>query len=497
MPVLPRRYYMAVKRKTLVIDPSQLKTRDPEISSIDPMKLRLLEPVGDDIYRPFKGDYELLDIKADAFPTGKSESKTRKIGLGLISYGLDKPSEVVEIKAGAILTPEDMSHLINPRLMEMNEGKTLGDMIFKATQAVEDLGFVKPQVYLPDEDGGLSKVEISMRAGANITWTPLSNNEAIVLNSIKPDAGTIIFDPTNPGREKTSTPKEITETLTQGQKPLALMSFKLKDSQYGVLALAGDEALHEPSLKAAKQIIRGLAINHDRIMASRQSTIKGLENRQAYARYSDQLLRYAVEKEEPMSIIMGDVDGLKRMNTVYHHQAAQLQLDALGTLLAGELREINREKIRGKNPRLRGFSWAGTDEMVVVGLIGKQDAINVANRLRDKITSRRTAPEESLTPAEKELIEEMKSVDDIQSRKKTDKARQASFRTVSMGIASYPDDLPLEALTQMRDGQEITPETVTNMRKRLRSMADNILMELKGKSRARNKIAYTGNIRVQ
>ncbi|MFN7086751.1 MAG: GGDEF domain-containing protein [Burkholderiales bacterium] len=132
---------------------------------------------------------------------------------------------------------------------------------------------------------------------------------------------------------------------------------------------------------------------------SETDNLTGVFNMRAFAALSDRFFKHAVRYSRPFSILMIDSDSLKTINDTYGHEAGNRLLKMTVQCIQSQLRETDL------------LARYGGDEFVVLlPETGCEGAIEVANRIRQRIES---------TP--------------IPTR--SDKVKM----TVSVGIACYPE----------------------------------------------------------
>lgn len=100
-----------------------------------------------------------------------------------------------------------------------------------------------------------------------------------------------------------------------------------------------------------------------------------LNNRRAFFDYGQRLLNLAFRQQNPLSLIMLDIDNFKKLNDTYGHALGDQALKAFADTLKNNLRATD---IIG---RLGGEEFA-----VLLPNTGEADAINIAQTLRQKIS---------------------------------------------------------------------------------------------------------------
>ncbi len=194
------------------------------------------------------------------------------------------------------------------------------------------------------------------------------------------------------------------------------MSFCLvlaaQDKQLGVLVIAGDEPLSEDQRQImgtmADRIalaLQNLQLRDSLLQQAIRDPLTGLYNR----RYLDETLNRELERakrsEQPLSIIVADIDYFKPINDRYGHDAGDEVLKALGELLSGHFRMQDI-----------ACRYGGEEFVIVMPETQLSDALHRAESLRQQVKTLKV----ELAQGVLELL------------------------TVSMGVAAYPahGDLP-------------------------------------------------------
>ena len=108
--------------------------------------------------------------------------------------------------------------------------------------------------------------------------------------------------------------------------------------------------------------------------SSRYDALTGLLNRRAMQAALEEQVQRARRFGEPFSVLMLDADHFKAVNDVQGHAAGDRALQHLGTLLAAQMRDIDRV---GR--------WGGEEFVVLLPGTGLGQAREVAERLRERV----------------------------------------------------------------------------------------------------------------
>lgn len=497
-------------KKFLVIDPRKLDGRIQSPESLKPGEdFKLMEEVIGDSGRMrahTEPTLEILDLDVDynavkrAATRSMSPTQTIRVGKALIDRkrinprtGKPRVPEAVEVHVGRILDESDFSHELAGFKDEMALTVDVGGIVGPTFNALKALGYENPLLFLNDEDNNLSRVEIrGVRGEVAVGWDRMSSNEACLTRHVTENGETFVFDGRDAELAETTLDARAVRDVLGVVTPFAVVPLKHEDNVVGAFVVKSDEEFSVRNVQRLERLSDFISSNFMRVMNSGESAIKGLKDKTAYARYANDLFRRAIREDRPISVLMMDVDNLKELNGEYHHEAGSHFMNALGVLVSSELRDINTEKSEnGPNPHLRAFSWSGTDEIVIVGLMSKEDAMEVARRLRSAIRARRRGP---VSKEDEELAHEMDDVDKMKHRVLNPSERWSRWwRTASIGVASFPKDMLAEYETmKRREHGGVTEEDLTELRKSLRLRANDSLMQLKETGERDRIAAYTG-----
>lgn len=180
----------------------------------------------------------------------------------------------------------------------------------------------------------------------------------------------------------------------KGQSPSTCIPLMAQGDTLGVLMLAGarspadDDDRHQLVTTTAEQVALALAnlrLRDTLKIQSIRDTLTGLFNRRFLEESLDRECRRALRGARPLSLIMFDVDHFKRFNDTFGHDAGDLVLREIGSLL--------RAMFRGEDVACR---YGGEEFALVLSDTGLEQAILRAEQLREQahqllITYRRQA----------------------------------------------------------------------------------------------------------
>lgn len=135
-----------------------------------------------------------------------------------------------------------------------------------------------------------------------------------------------------------------------------------------------ERKLAEEELKAAKKLAENLA---------RKDELTGLSNRREFFDQGHHTLKRALRSEQPVSVIMMDIDNFKNVNDNYGHSVGDEVLQVVARLLKNIVREIDIVA------RVGGEEFA-----FVLAETGLDEAVNLAERLRLEIANTTVAHKE-------------------------------------------------------------------------------------------------------
>lgn len=180
----------------------------------------------------------------------------------------------------------------------------------------------------------------------------------------------------------------------KGQAPSTCIPLMAQGDTLGVLMLAGtwspadDADRHQLVTATAEQVALALAnlrLRDTLKIQSIRDPLTGLFNRRFLEESLDRECRRALRAARPLSLIMFDVDHFKRFNDTFGHDAGDLVLREIGSLL--------RAMFRGEDVACR---FGGEEFALVLSDTGLEQAVIRAEQLREQahqllITYRRQA----------------------------------------------------------------------------------------------------------
>ncbi len=481
--------------RKIVADPRRLRDR-----MLEPEKLRL----GDDFQlleergqAPLKrgADLEIVDLRVSSDELEKAAEtppeEAVKIGKALISDG--ERNDVALVYTARIKGRDEILREVHDSMDRMHHSPDIVGMVSAGTDALKTLGFSNPRIYLPNEDGEITRVGVSGEAGRRtLVWGDMSKQEvALTLATTKQELGTTVFN--NRGEDLSR--QFITEgdisSLFGEVKPFAIVPVKSDSKTEGLIIVDSRDEITGWQTERLNEVAKDLAFNRNRVMLSTASNIKGLERKEQFAEYGIELARNAVEKSLPLSMAWADVDGLHDLNETFEsNDVGSAFMDAVGTLVRRTLRQL---KTGG---RIRAFSWSGTDEIPVIANLGKEEMVEAMRELRKTVAGKReTGPQ---TREEKELNDLLaQRINDLNLELNPEDAFKQWWRTVTIGVASYPDDTPLmKGLVEEKGAENVTRDDLIGLRSKVRERANETCFEMK-KSGARNTVGAFGEVRIQ
>ena len=157
--------------------------------------------------------------------------------------------------------------------------------------------------------------------------------------------------------------------------------FKVAQNTLGMMGLVGTQKLKRNHLKLlstmANQVALGLknATEHQRIQElAITDELTGLHNRRAFQKVLDRELRRSKRYQKPLSLIMLDIDGFKKINDTFGHQAGDKVLKFLAASLQGAVREIDFVA-----------RYGGDEFAVILPETKAEEAVILAERLKRMI----------------------------------------------------------------------------------------------------------------
>jgi len=126
-------------------------------------------------------------------------------------------------------------------------------------------------------------------------------------------------------------------------------------------------------------------VNEELAFMSTHDNLTGLPNRHSFDEFSTRLWRQAIRREEPIAILMIDVDYFKRYNDHYGHLAGDACLRQIGEVLS---QKVNR-------PEDGVARYGGEEFIAMLSNTGPDGAAHVARTILDHVRAAKIAHVES------------------------------------------------------------------------------------------------------
>lgn len=172
-------------------------------------------------------------------------------------------------------------------------------------------------------------------------------------------------------RDGTTFPAEatITETKTDGS---VLFVGTIRDISERHAMLADLRQQQDKTEEANRQL---KLVNEELEFLSTHDNLTGLPNRRHFDEFSTRLWRRAIRHEEPVAILMLDIDYFKRYNDHYGHLAGDACLRQIGELLGNMVSRPDDIVAR----------YGGEEFIAMLGNTGTDGATHVANAILNKV----------------------------------------------------------------------------------------------------------------
>ena len=103
--------------------------------------------------------------------------------------------------------------------------------------------------------------------------------------------------------------------------------------------------------------------------------LTNIMNRRSFNFQIDGLWSYAIRKQEPLSVIMSDIDHFKKFNDTYGHQIGDLVLQIVAKAISSALKRASDQV----------FRWGGEEFTVLLPTTPIEGAAQVAERIREAV----------------------------------------------------------------------------------------------------------------
>ena len=157
---------------------------------------------------------------------------------------------------------------------------------------------------------------------------------------------------------------------------------KFQKKIIGYLYLETDKALNnfsEETLKLCKNLLplAGILLtNHYLTIFSSIDKMTGTYMRKYFEQVFDEEIEYAKEINQPLSIIMLDIDHFKNVNDIYGHQKGDIVLTEIGKIIRSNIRTTDYV---GR--------YGGEEFIILLPGANKVDAYTIAEKVRNKVQS--------------------------------------------------------------------------------------------------------------
>lgn len=179
--------------------------------------------------------------------------------------------------------------------------------------------------------------------------------------------------------------QDLKLNITHGEKATHKISYGLNidNTKLGELTFYRRKKFNETELAVLEMLIgvlfyplRNAVLYRQAIDSSLRDSLTGVGNRSAMEMCIERELKLACRQEEPIALLLIDVDHFKKINDTYGHQTGDLALKHIAFTLQQTLRETDQT-----------FRYGG-EEFVVLLHNTEQDAARyIAERVRSNIAS--------------------------------------------------------------------------------------------------------------
>lgn len=175
---------------------------------------------------------------------------------------------------------------------------------------------------------------------------------------------------------------EDDDAVSDPEGPIAMVEpIPFGDQQLGMIALAPRGPTHHNDPTLVKTIARELGaalrmatlVEETRVMATTDA-LTGLINRRAFVDWASRELRRSHRYDDPLSLLLLDVDHFKRINDHHGHASGDVVLATVARLLAGSVRNCDVVA-----------RWGGEEFVLALPSTPLAGAVEVAERARRQV----------------------------------------------------------------------------------------------------------------
>lgn len=492
-------------RRILIIDKNRIKSASLAPEELRPDDFQLIEELDGKRKVVAPKGLEIMDLSVSEEQIRKVSrslklGESKSVGKGLVAFGDNTKGEAVDVEVAHQIDVNECLRRFDDSKDRIHATPSILEVISNGLQAASALGFGRSTIYLPDEDGTLSRLEVmGDEPGQKLLWAPMEPDETMLSSGvIKQGKEEIVYQNDGEDLGEFLIDDELIAKCFGEKKPFLIVPIKHDEIILGSIVAESDNNIQDWQVERLKNLGNAISLNMWQESRREDSLIKTLKNRWAFAKYGNRQISRALSGQEikPVSTLMIDVDNLHGFNARYGHEAGSRYMDSLGTMVTSELNAINKERaVAGPMPQLKAFSWAEGDEIVAIGMLSKSDAIEVAERIRSAVESRAEGPK---TKEDEALMEEMVKITESEEPKSApEEMWRKWWRTVSIGVSTFPDDLPMElASVQDKDIRQISTDDIVSVRKGLRLEADKTLIRMKANDN-RNSVGTRGKVQIE
>ena len=162
--------------------------------------------------------------------------------------------------------------------------------------------------------------------------------------------------------------------ITHGENYILILKKELTEDKEMLFLAISEKEFDEHEIKYMNIIILHLVYSVNLLNLANFDTLTRLYNRQALTKKIHNEIQRAKRYNEPLSILLIDIDDFKKINDTYGHFVGDFVLKSLARILKENLREID---IVGR--------WGGEEFLILLPNTDSDEAVFIAERIKKEV----------------------------------------------------------------------------------------------------------------